>query len=554
MHLVPALQALLSSSPATGLALTPGFRAFSQAAAPLVVTALWQGAAVALALTICFRVAPRISAAHRFAIWFSGFIALVSLPLFPLLAGLFAAAPLGVSTGLAEAPVRPWLQLDIRWSLAIAAIWVAASILRAVDLAIHSFRLRKLWKTALPVDLADSSVAALPHIHQLPGRAPVHICTTQQLDRPSVIGFFAPRILIPEWLYSRLTPGELKQIVLHETEHLRRGDDWTNLFQKLCLVLFPLNPALWWMERRLCAEREMACDDGVIRITHAPRAYAACLTSLAERGLSRRAEALSLGAWQRRPELVNRVHSILGRGHALSPLATRALFGALSCGLVFGSVELARCPQLIAFVPSQPPQVTQALVHSDPPRLISTAYVPARKPRTVRASSGFRARNTKAILPTGRPSVPTEASLQRSLTGARELNISSAQFASNSPKAEMLKAVLPDPRANQPHVQQWIVLATWEQVETSRRAVPLSSDYDSDQRTDQNTSNSVQDTSNSADRPNARPNAPAAIQNSGQPTTQITITRLIFRVIALNSNLNQPAPLPIRAGWLVFQL
>ena len=131
----------------------------------------------------------------------------------------------------------------------------------------------------------------------------MQVCTTPNLDRPSVIGFFAPRILIPEWLLTRLTPGELRQIVLHETEHLRRGDDWTNLFQKLCLVLFPLDPALVWIERRLCAEREMACDDGVVRVTHAPRAYAACLASLAERGLRRRAEALSLGAWQRRPEL-----------------------------------------------------------------------------------------------------------------------------------------------------------------------------------------------------------------------------------------------------------
>ncbi len=52
--------------------------------------------------------------------------------------------------------------------------------------------------------------------------------------------------------------------------------------------LFPLNPALAWMERRLCREREMACDEGVVRSTQAPRAYAACLASLAERRLERR--------------------------------------------------------------------------------------------------------------------------------------------------------------------------------------------------------------------------------------------------------------------------
>ena len=278
---------------------------------------------------------------------------------------------------------KPWLQLDIRWSLAIAALWAAASLFRAADLAIHSFRLGKLWKTALPVEPGDSADALLVRLTRVPGRRPVQICTTRQLDRPSVIGFFAPRILIPDWLFARLTPGELEQIVLHEAEHLRRGDDWTNLFQKLCLVLFPLNPALWWIERRLCQEREMACDDGVIRVTHAPRAYAACLASLAERGLQRRAEALSLGAWQRRPELVHRVHSILARNHALSPLATRALLGALSCGLVFGSVELARCPQLIAFVPAQhAPEVPQAAVHSEPPRLLNAAYAPVHKSRS----------------------------------------------------------------------------------------------------------------------------------------------------------------------------
>ncbi len=80
------------------------------------------------------------------------------------------------------------------------------------------------------------------------------------------------------------------------------------------------------MERRLCREREMACDEGVVRRTQAPRAYAACLTTLAERGLQqrellRRAHALSLGAFTRRPELVHRVHSILRRKRALNPLA-----------------------------------------------------------------------------------------------------------------------------------------------------------------------------------------------------------------------------------------
>ena len=55
--------------------------------------------------------------------------------------------------------------------------------------------------------------------------APAEIWATSDLDRPCVIGFFRPRILIPAWLLNRLTPAELEQVVLHESEHLRRRDD-----------------------------------------------------------------------------------------------------------------------------------------------------------------------------------------------------------------------------------------------------------------------------------------------------------------------------------------
>ncbi|MFZ0745716.1 MAG: M56 family metallopeptidase [Terracidiphilus sp.] len=543
MHLGAILEAVRWSIPHVEAALPAAFRAFSRAAAPLAVAAFWQGIAIASSLAICLRLAPRMSAAHRFALWTSGFIALVSLPFLPLLSNFMAGnAPAAASVGLPQAPPQAWLQMDIRWSLAIAVLWVAASLFRAVDLVIHSLRLRKLWQSASPVELAASQGASLTRLQNMPGRRPVQICTTHKLDRPSVIGFFAPRILIPDWLLARLTPGELDQIVLHEAEHLRRADDWTNLFQKLCLVLFPLNPALWWIERRMCAEREMACDDGVIKVTRAPRAYAACLTSLAERGLRRRAEALSLGAWQRRPELVHRVHSILTRHRALSPLATRAVLGTLACGLAFGSVELARCPQFIAFVPNQNAEASNALEAARPqtdlPRLLNTAHEPVRQPAFAHTVRKFHAVNVKAFLPERRnaEAVPFPASLRQAMpkraTGAGELN-NSTRLAYHSPKQEMLKAELPSSQQAPPQ-QEWIVLTTWEQVQTSNQA-QVSSDCAAGQGVNQETTKAKE-------------------QPSAQATREITITRLIFRVIPVVSMSSQPASLPVRGGWLVLQL
>ena len=183
-------------------------------------------------------------------------------------------------------------------------------------------------------------------------------------------------------------------MVLHEAEHLRRRDDWINLVQKLCLVVFPLNPALAWMERRLCREREMACDEGVVRRTQAPRAYAACLASLAERSWSANADCsgarrrLSLGAWQRRPELVRprARHSAARPGAASCGGAGAAGRGGLRAG--FRSVELARCPQVVAFAAR--PAVARVRTLA---RAIADAMVDGRPMR------GFRAMNAVAHVP-----------------------------------------------------------------------------------------------------------------------------------------------------------
>ncbi len=411
---MPLMQ--IADSVLAGLAesVRAAFAGFAHAAAPAAVAALWQDALVALALVLCLRLVLRISAAHRFAAWAAGFAVAALLPFLPFLehSGTVIAA-----TQAGGVTARPWLQLDSRWGFAIAALWLAASTLRAAELVFHLLRLRRLWRGATPIEM-DGNLHSL--LAGLPGR-PIGICTTPDLDRPSVIGFFAPRILIPEWLYSRLTPGELQQVILHEAEHLRRRDDWTNLLQKLALVLFPLNPALAWMERRLCREREMACDEGVVQRTQAPRTYAACLTALAERGLQRReferreflrrAQALSLGVFERRPELVHRVDSILRRRRALHPLAAGALVGMVGCGLLVGAVELSRSPQLVAFVAAPKPDAQMADLapqQTDAPRLARISDDRMSEPGPTGANAVFhpsrdyRAIETKSIVPATR--------------------------------------------------------------------------------------------------------------------------------------------------------
>ena len=81
------------------------------------------------------------------------------------------------------------------------------------------------------------------------------------------LGFLHPAILIPQTLLDTLSNAELEHVVLHELAHLRRRDDWTNLAQKLIVAILPIQPALYWIGRRMSIEREMACDDWVIATT-----------------------------------------------------------------------------------------------------------------------------------------------------------------------------------------------------------------------------------------------------------------------------------------------
>jgi beta-lactamase regulating signal transducer with metallopeptidase domain len=539
------------------------FGAFAQTAAPVVVAALWQGAAVAVALVLSLRLAPRVSAAHRFAAWAAGFAVVVGLPLLPLIARSSAAGVAG-TLPLQDLPAKAWLQLDSRWGSIIAALWLAASTLRAAQLAFNSLRLRKLWRTATPATADEnlrSLLTAASH-----ARHAIQLCTTRELDRPSVIGFFSPRILIPEWLFSRLTPGELEQVILHEGEHLRRRDDWTNLLQKLSLVLFPLNPALFWIELRLCREREMACDEGVVRQTKAPRAYASCLTSLAEHSLERRTHALSLGVFPRRPELVYRVHSVLWGKQALQPLAARALVGVVGCGLLFGSVELARCPQIVAFVTAQKPDVqTLALAPANTRTVLAdrASFAANASPRLTGAATEFRAIETKAILPGSRGvRAPLVSASPRRATGlsappaqpagAAEIEIASRE-ANAAPRAELTIARLPASQATQATQPEYLVFTAWEVTRTSAWQARAVADYDTGAAAEH------QDSA-SKGRPASEPATQITVMR------QITVTRLILAVYpasfapstnaahATGSNSGRPAAPPFDDGWLVFEL
>jgi beta-lactamase regulating signal transducer with metallopeptidase domain len=415
----------------------------SGVAASAFVSGIWQGIVLAAGVALCLRLVPKTTAAVRFLLWSAVFVVLALLPFLRL--GAARAA------GMMAAPVslhRP-LHVDMRWSFAIAAVWVVLSAIRAGGLAVSAIQLRRIWKRATPV--RSGVGGGLYRCGN--GRRMAQLCTSVDVDSPSVIGFFSPRVLIPAELFDRLTAMELEQIVLHEIGHLRRADDWINLLQKLGLVLFPLNPALMWIEKRLCFERELACDDGVLHLTKAPKAYATCLTTLAESRLDRRRAALTLGAWERQSELSRRVHRILRWGEGMGRGQARVVFGVLVLAVLGGATELARCPQLVSFSPVLLPQTALAAQPEERALRSTGAYQ-----NVVFHPSNPSNAGHETLLKASMP--PAGQAQARQVQARRVVRKPALHRASQSSSQRAGGAVHP--------TQRWVVLTSWDDSSSTR--------------------------------------------------------------------------------------
>jgi beta-lactamase regulating signal transducer with metallopeptidase domain len=322
-----------------------------------VVAATGETAVIAATTGILFMALPAITAAARWRIWIGVF---VSAMLLPLVSALHLPA-LHRTSDFAASADAPF-HVDSAWAVGLLSVWALLFIYRGAHLLRSAMLLHRLARRATPIMVNEEFSALLKAESKGRVRRAVKLCSSNDVDVPSIVGFFEPRILLPTTLLEKMSPLDLRQIVLHEMEHLRRKDDWTNLLQKIGLVLLPINPVLFWVERRLCIERELACDDGVLRATGAGKAYATCLANLAEHSLLRRSMTLALGAWQRQSELTRRVRRVLRAPQQRLDPRRAVLSAATAMAVVIVSTFLlARAPQFIAFGPDAPSQFTPAL-------------------------------------------------------------------------------------------------------------------------------------------------------------------------------------------------
>ena len=92
-----------------------------------------------------------------------------------------------------------------------------------------------------------------------------------QVTSPAVGGLLRPTIVMPPDLDDGLTAKQLNWILLHELAHIRRGDLWVVLIQRVVGAAFFFHPAVHLVNWAIDQLREYACDDVALAAAHASR-------------------------------------------------------------------------------------------------------------------------------------------------------------------------------------------------------------------------------------------------------------------------------------------
>jgi beta-lactamase regulating signal transducer with metallopeptidase domain len=324
--------------------------------------------AVAGGVGLCLR---RASAATRHWVWF---LSVACLPLLPLFSSLLPAwqkpmwslsAGSGIgnqfSIALEFAPVTPAkthvrkesvangalatappadrrqlaAQFNANWAVFAFFVWLGGTLLALGSVLMGQWRVRQLKQRSQVLRDSDWTELLRELRGQLRIRRSVTLLQCADSVMPGTWGTRRPTVLLPveagQW------PPERRRVVLqHELAHVRRWDCATQMITGLVCALYWFNPLAWLAARRMCVERERACDDMVLNIGCKASDYADHLVDIAKSFRPLRATAAI--AMARSSALEGRVAAIVD---AFRPRGMRPLTAVAVAAWVAGMVLMA---------------------------------------------------------------------------------------------------------------------------------------------------------------------------------------------------------------------
>ena len=269
----------------------------------------WQVAVVVLFASLTSWVFRRRSTAIVYAVWMLVLVRLVLPPdfAFPTGWGWWLRAPAVASISVPVDPVAKAAPRDARspvptredsvprlssrstsrgslsWSMLMMLAWIGIVGAR-LGMLFSSFLQVRVWVTRAAPILDDDVQAILQEARAAVGvRRSVDLRNSEGCSTPLVIGWFRPVILLPSVVLQRLSPDELKTVLIHELSHVRRGDLFVNMVQAVlgCFTSFipwygtqiikSAGPGKTLAMRQLCAPATVTESRMAARLSKLPK-------------------------------------------------------------------------------------------------------------------------------------------------------------------------------------------------------------------------------------------------------------------------------------------
>jgi len=158
----------------------------------------------------------------------------------------------------------------------LVSAWMLGVLVFGLRLLCGFVGMRRLLRDR--VELPDELLEVVRELgHTMRLAASPLVCGSRRVAEAMAVGFLRPVVLLPVAWLAEVPPDVLRSVLAHELAHVRRWDRWVNLLQRVVEAVLFYHPAVWWVSRRMRAEREFCCDDEAARAVGGAVRYAEAL-------------------------------------------------------------------------------------------------------------------------------------------------------------------------------------------------------------------------------------------------------------------------------------
>jgi len=168
---------------------------------------------------------------------------------------------------------------------ALTIVWLFGALAAAASWLIRRWRFARSLRVARIVISGREFDALKRSQSRLSMNRKISLVASSQVCEPGVWRVRQPVIVLPEGVADRLSDEEIEAVMMHELVHALHRDNLIGTLQMIVCSLLWFHPLAWLIDRRLLAEREMWCDETVVRLGGEPKLYAASLWKVAQFGL-----------------------------------------------------------------------------------------------------------------------------------------------------------------------------------------------------------------------------------------------------------------------------